>query len=119
MNEPLRWTPGDVEITEARYTGWSHYPEAMIRGQAIHGIIEANSEQIFARYGEAMGLTPPGATLEEVAAALSRAAVPRAENWSWPPRAPGMAPSGDAEPIRAAFCHFLETGEPYHRDEEI
>lgn len=100
---------------------WSEYPEAMMRGQAFHAVAEQMAEDVvtgvWQRFGVEMGLTPPGATLEEVADALSRAAVPRAENWSWPRRPAGMAPSGRAEPVRAAFCHFLETGEPYYRED--
>lgn len=58
-------------------------------------------------------------TMAEMARALSRAAVQKAENWSWPPR-PTYGPlSGAPEPTRAAFCRFLESGEPYHRGEEI
>jgi len=75
-------------------------------------------ERVFEQFGVAMGLTPPGATLEEVAAALSRSAAPRPENWSWPARPVGMAASGRPEPVRAAFCRFLETGEPYYTEED-
>lgn len=105
--------PVDVEIR-----AWSDYPEAMMRGQAIHSVIEREGDRLYSQFGTAMGLTPPGATLSEVAAALRAATAPRPENWTWPRRPAGMAPSGAAEPVRAAFCRYLETGEPYYNEED-
>lgn len=78
------------------------------------------SERVFEQFGvAAFGEQAAGWTLDELADALRASTVPRPENWTWPRRPPGMAPSGRAEPVRAAFCRFLDTGEPYYREDTL